>query len=137
MATLRQLEGRLDRVATRLVSGVAQTLEEIAIAVAEDLVPATPVLTGFARANWRPALNAPATVPVTALDPTGSATIAKITAVAKRARVGDTIFIVNNAAYIGALNAGSSPQAPPRFVQSAVQTGTEKALASLRRRGLG
>ncbi len=132
MASLRQLERDLDRLGGRLVVAVTQTIRAVTIAIAEDLVPATPVDTGFARANWRPAIGAPPAVPVTALDPTGSAAIARITAVAKRAKLGDTVFIVNNAPYIGALNAGSSPQAPAGFVQSAVKTGAEKGLAKLR-----
>lgn len=136
MASLRDLERRLNIVADRLVKGISRTIEEIGTAVGEDVVEATPVLTGFAKGNWRPSLNAPAAFPVTVLDPTGSSTKAKIAAVASRARPGDTLFIVNNAAYIGALNAGSSPQAEPLFVENAIATGTERALNALRSRGL-
>ena len=136
MASLRQLERRLNNLTTRLVKGISKTIEEIGTAVGEDVVEATPVLTGFAKGNWRPSLNAPAAFPITVLDPTGSGTKAKIAAVAARARPGDTLFIVNNAAYIGALNAGSSPQADPLFVEGAVASGTERALNKLRQRGL-
>jgi hypothetical protein len=132
MATLRQLEGRLERVTRRLERGFSRVLQQVGNSVGEELVPATPVDTGFARANWRPALNSPAVVPVSALDPSGAATIAKIKSVSNRARVGDTIFIVNNAPYISQLNAGSSPQASPRFVQEAVRKGTKIGIASFR-----
>jgi hypothetical protein len=136
MASLRSLEGRLNNITRRLVRGISKTVEEIGTAVGEDLVDATPVLTGFAKGNWRPSLNAPAAFPITVLDPTGSGTKAKITAVAKRARAGDTLFITNSAPYISALNAGSSPQADALFVETAVATGTERALNKLRNRGL-
>ena len=132
MASLRQLERDLDRLGGRLLVAVVETIRDVTIEVGKELVTATPVLTGFARANWRPALSVPAIVPVTALDPTGSATIAKITAVAKHAGIGDTLFIVNNAPYIAALNRGSSPQAPRGFVKASVKTGTETALRKIR-----
>ena len=89
---LSALERRLTILSARLTLRTAQLLESIGTAVGEDLVIATPVLTGFARANWRPALNAPPATAVSFLDPTGTATIAKIIAVSKRARAGDTIW---------------------------------------------
>jgi hypothetical protein len=136
MGTLKGLERDLDQVAARLTLAVGKIYEEIGGAVAERLVPATPVLTGFARGNWRPALNAPPTVPITFLDPTGASTVAKIKAVAKRAGPGDVLFITNLAPYIGALNAGSSPQASAGFVEAAVDKGTEEALEAIKRREL-
>jgi hypothetical protein len=136
MATLRQLEGRLDRVVKRLNVGIRKVIEDVGTAIGEELVPATPVDTGFARANWRPSLNAPASVPISQLDPSGAATIAKITTVSKRWKPGDTLFITNNAPYIGALNAGSSPQAGPGFVEDAAERGTERALEAFERRGV-
>jgi hypothetical protein len=130
VATLRQLEARLASVAQRLELGVSAVIGTVGVSIGAELVPATPVDTGYARANWRPSLNAPAEGPLTALDPTGAATVARIGAVAKRFRPGDTFFIVNNAPYIGRLNAGSSPQAAAGFVQEAVRRGTARALAA-------
>ncbi len=134
--TLAQLEGRLGQIANGLERGAARLLGEMAKEVGERLVIATPVDTGFARANWRPSINAPAEVPVSQLDATGAATIAKITTVGRRARAGDTIFITNNAPYIGALNAGSSPQAEAKFVEKAIKDGRAAALAGAQLRGL-
>jgi Mrp family chromosome partitioning ATPase len=141
VATINALDVRLRRLSDRLLISVANTVEALTIEIGAAVVHGppgngTPVLTGFARANWRPSIGAPAAVPVTALDPTGTGTVAKITAIAKRAGINDTVFITNNAPYIGALAGGSSPQAPAGFVDQAVQTGTEKALAKIRRRGL-
>jgi hypothetical protein len=136
VATLKQLDGRLARIIVRLNIGIRRVVEDVGTAIAEELVPATPVDTGFARANWRPSLNAPASVPVSQLDPTGAATIAKIATVSKRWTPGDVLFITNNAPYIGALNAGSSPQAGPGFVQDAADRGTERAITAFERRGV-
>ena len=121
------LDARLRRVSARLTEGLEQLVSEVIEEVGREVVPATPVDTGFARANWRPSLNAPAPTPVSFLDPSGSATVDRITTVAKRWRVGDQAFIVNRAPYIGKLNQGSSPQAPPGFVQAAARAGLERA----------
>ncbi len=132
MATLRSLEGRLRRVNRRLENGLTRLMAELGKEVGRTLVEATPVDTGFARANWRPTLNVPAGRPVTFLDPTGAATSARIAAIARSWKVGDTIYIVNNAPYIGLLNRGSSPQAPANFVKDTVDSATSRVLASFR-----
>ncbi len=136
MSTLAELEVRLDAVANRLAVGIGGLMGKVVSAIGEDLVPATPVLTGFARANWRPSINAPSSGALTFLDPTGAATIEKIRNVAKRVRVGDTVFIVNRAPYIGDLNAGSSPQAEAGFVEAAVESGTARAMLAAKARGV-
>ena len=120
---LSTLERRLDRVAERLTDGVQEMVGAVIEEIGNEVVSATPVLTGFARANWRPSLNAPITDPVSFLDHSGAATISRIVTVARRWKVGDTAFIVNHAPYIGELNAGSSPQAPAGFVKDATARG--------------
>ncbi len=138
MATdFSNIDAFFDRVADRIVSGTAATVTLINDEIADLLVIATPVDTGFARANWRPSLNAPAESPITFNDPTGQATVAKIKVVGRRYRVGDTIFIRNNASYITFLNDGSSPQAQGDFVKDAVEQGFDNALFELRQQGLG
>ena len=88
--------------------------------IGEEVVPATPVDTGFARANWLPGLNAPPVVTVTRNDKTGRGAISRIAVVSRQFKAGDTLYITNNAPYIGALDAGSSPQAKKGFVKAAV-----------------
>ena len=129
MATLAQLEGRLGGTVSRLKFQFTAIMASVGSSIGAELVPATPVDTGYARANWRPSLNAPAVLPISFLDPTGQATVSKISAVSGRYRLGDTIFITNNAPYIGALNAGHSPQADAGFVQEAIERGVTRALA--------
>lgn len=130
--TLAKLERRLDKISRDFSAGITAVIQSVAVAIAEELLPATPVDTGFARGNWRPALNSPPLVPITFLDKTGQATIAKIGAVASRWRPGDTLFITNLAPYIVALDAGHSPQAPAGFVKDAVNRGTALALGTFR-----
>lgn len=131
-----RLTRRLNRVASRLTEGLERVVAEVTEEIGRELVPATPVDTGFARGNWRPSLNAPATVPVTNNDPTGAATIARITTVARQYRVGDTVYITSNIPYIERLNEGSSPQAPAGFVQKSVRAGTARALVRINQTGL-
>lgn len=121
------LDDRLNRVADRLTDNVVRLMTEIIISIGTAVVILTPVDTGFARANWRPSLNSPATSPISFLDPTGSATIARIETVARRFRIGDQAFLTNRAPYIGRLNEGSSPQRAAGFVQLAVIEGITEA----------
>lgn len=124
---LRTLERRLDQAIDRLTLGVEALVEAVVESVGMEVVEATPVDTGFARGNWRPSLNAPATVPISILDPTGAATISRINTVARLYKIGDTVFLVNRAPYIESLNEGSSPQAEAEFIQTATQRGVDKA----------
>lgn len=136
MARLEDLDRRLTRAAERLEQSIETLVEEVGSEVGRVLVPATPVDTGRARANWRPSLNAPASRPVTLTDPTGAATIARIGNVSRSWRLGDTLYIVNRVAYIRRLNAGSSPQAPAGFVEDAVSTALRDGLRNFERRGI-
>jgi len=130
VATLASLERRLNRAADSLDRSLRTIVGEVIASIGEEVVPATPVDTGFARANWRPSLNVAAESPISFLDPTGAATVAKIRVVSMRWRPGDVFFLRNNAEYIGDLNRGSSPQAPPGFVQASARRGAERAIAS-------
>lgn len=128
--SFRRLSFRLNRVAGRLERGIEQVVGNVTSEIGREVVPDTPVDTGLARANWRPSLNVPATRPVTFTDPTGAATVARITAVGRSFRLGGTVYIVNRVPYIGELNAGKSPQAGPNFVQRAVRRGANQGVAS-------
>lgn len=133
---LATLSRRLDRVADRITKGVERFGSDIFRRIGEEIVPATPVDTGFARGNWRPSLNAPSPIPVSILDPTGAATVGRITSVARQFRVGNRMFLVNRAPYIVKLNQGSSPQAPAGFVEEAIERGIRKAVRTAQTRGL-
>ena len=51
MATLEDMENTLERAITVLRDRFGTVITAVGIAVGEELVPATPVITGFARAN--------------------------------------------------------------------------------------
>ncbi len=129
----------LNRISENLTKGIERTIRAITDEISTRLVndPGTPVDTGFARANWRPSLNAPISSALTSNDPSGDATVARIQVVARRYRVGDTLFIRNNAPYIIALDEGSSPQAEAGFVRTAIDEGFDAAISDLSDRGLG
>ncbi len=125
---LSSLNRRLKRVTRRLELGIVELISHVAEEIGREIVPATPVDTGFARANWRPSVNAPASEPITFLDKTGEATVSNIAVVARLYQLGDVFFIVNLVPYIGDLNEGSSPQAPVGFVQIAIASGVKRGV---------
>lgn len=91
-----------------------------------NLIEDTPVDTGWARANWVPAIGAPDLTPRTA-EPSASAVPGAAaqqqaaTALAAGWKFGDgQVFITNNVPYIGPLNDGHSGQAPSGFVEAAI-----------------
>lgn len=105
----------------------------------------TPIDTGWARANWVPSVSAPYEGDSDKRDPTPGD-------IAARAQVAEQgmnevlswqltdgpIFVANNVPYIGALNAGHSPQSPRGFVQVAIEKAlrqTESAGANKAARG--
>jgi len=96
---------------------------ETALAASTAVTLATPVDTGRARANWQAELGSPITEPTDAEDQAGSDTINRNRSRIRSRRGEQPIFLSNNLPYIGALNAGSSAQAPANFVETAVQAG--------------
>lgn len=100
-------------------------------------VDGTPVNTGKARSNWIVTLGRPWTGVNPPFAPgvmlgrgeTANANATKVMAAAViTARApGTSVFITNNAPYIGELNQGKSPQSPPAFIEAAIQDGMQKA----------
>ncbi len=127
-----RLQRRLDRVSTGLSDFIVKIERNIIDEVATEVAIRTPVDTGFARGNWLGGLNSPPIAPVTVLDPTGQASPARINALAKFLRIGDTFYITNNAEYIALLDAGYSPQAAAQFVSRAVSEGVKRGIAKSR-----
>jgi len=133
MATSRSMDElgrRIEILSGSLSRNLGKLIGSVITEVGKDIVPATPVDTGYARGNWRPSIAAPAESPISFLDATGAATISRIALVGLRYKVGDVFYLVNRAPYIGSLIAGSSPQAPVDFHIAAVRTGTKRAFAT-------
>jgi hypothetical protein len=92
----------------------------------------TPIDTGWASANWVPSVGEPAILPGEPADRNEGPTPGEVAARANIAEQGvndvlswrltdGPIFSTNSVPYIGALNAGHSPQSPRGFVQTAIE----------------
>lgn len=97
-----------------------------------DLVAATPVDTGHARANWQVSTGSPAEGIITDTDhaepiqpggngtPPGSTSTTIAASALKHANPAETMYITNNLPYIERLNDGYSDQAPSGMVEVAL-----------------
>ncbi len=108
-----KINARLERV-TELV------VIDFLVNTTADLVDATPVDTGWARANWVPGLGTPSSDPVGTPEAIDSGAQSAGSSAVLSYRFGQLAYIANNTPYIGALNAGHSPQAPAGFVDTIV-----------------
>jgi hypothetical protein len=109
----------------KVVAGVAV---DIGRAVTVNVAEATPVDTTHARSNWIPSVGSPQVgVAGTKESPSSVEQSVGLAQLASyRLEQGD-VFVANNVDYIDQLNQGSSPQAPPEFVETAI----EEALANV------
>lgn len=112
--------GGLEKVGER-------TMRMLILEATANLIESTPVDSGWARANWVPAIGAPKLYAGTK-SPDGSQVT---TAAARQQRAiaqsalykwgqGEA-FVSNNVPYIGRLNDGHSQLAPSGFVQAAIE----------------
>lgn len=114
---IRVITGLLAQATERVIS-------RISVNVTAELIEATPVDTGWARANWVPAIGAPFIGPGTSMGNVTSqrqqqqSGVASVATSYKLSR--GAVFVSNNVPYITRLNDGSSAQAPKAFVQAAI-----------------
>lgn len=97
---------------------VDDTLRKVALVANQTVIMATPVDTGRARANWQVSIDTEIDAVVD--DTNAQGALARNAAVIQGYRNG-AIILQNNVPYIGALNSGSSAQAPAMFVEKALQ----------------
>lgn len=130
--TLRGFSKRMDKLGINLEKNADNLVRKVAITVASSVVLATPVDTGRARANWRPALGAAERgvrepFATGKKGSTGSQNIGGVVAETQNVVAGykgdGSVFISNNLPYIDRLNTGWSEQAPAGFVETAVNNG--------------
>lgn len=94
---------------------------ELAVNATAELIEATPIDTGWARANWIPSLGEASKVTVGAPDaPSTAEQTAGLAAVLAFKLEDGRLFVSNHVPYIGRLDAGSSTQAPAGFVRTAI-----------------
>lgn len=110
---------------------IGKIVRQVAIVADREIVLATPVDTGRARANWIVTIGSP-TSSVREPFVEGASEVANTQAAIAsgaeaigRYRLGSSIFIQNNLPYIGRLNDGYSRQAPANFVQQAIVRAAE------------
>ena len=129
MASLERFSKRFGFLTRRVEKNIPRLQRKVAIAVDQTVVIATPVDEGRARSNWL--VNAgPArddTIPPYSPGKEGSTAgpntqlaLNQGRAAVVSHRPGQDIHVTNNLPYIGALNNGSSAQAPANFVRKAV-----------------
>lgn len=135
MAKPAEFARRLRKLARAAGKNINATVRQVALAIDQQVVTATPVDTGRARSNWQVSLDAPITITREPLVPgesgsTGSqnaqAAIAEAQQRINRRQPGHDIFISNSLPYIDGLNKGNSAQAPRNFVEIAVDAGLEE-----------
>jgi hypothetical protein len=128
VSTLAEFSRRI--AAIDVVGNINRGMHEVAIAVDQTVVLATPVDTGRARSNWLVQLDSPTNDTV---EPAGvgeaatqpSIDAAKATIKTYDCRANTAIHITNNLPYIEPLNNGHSAQAPAGYVEQAIQAGVE------------
>lgn len=103
-------------VMAALARQVENEVRRIAVNCEAELIAATPVDTGFARASWRAGVGSA---------PTGDGPGGEGAAAALAGYTLDdgSAFLANNVRYIQRLNAGWSDQAPADFVADALARG--------------
>jgi hypothetical protein len=89
----------------------------------KHLIEVTPVDTTKAVSNWVVGLGEPRKAELgprgETREQSGAATYAEADRVLRTKKAGQTVYLTNNAPYIGRLNAGSSQQAPAGFIEGA------------------
>lgn len=109
-------------------------LKEVTLAVVEELVYTTPVLTGRARSSWRTGIGrqrvgVPFKPPSKPSSPEAGASRSieeARAAVAEKTIGGKTVYITSNLEYMGRLDEGSSTQQAAGFIQRAVMAGRSR-----------
>lgn len=125
-----------------IIRGLEQVTEQVVVRlslnVTAELIETTPVDTGWARANWVPAIGVSPVGPSVSNPDPGQVTSRQAAQALGQAQVlsyklgQGSVFISNNVPYIGRLNDGSSSQAPSGFIQAAIRRGVQRTEADLR-----
>jgi hypothetical protein len=115
-----------EAIAARLKKLIEQVFKALTLEIDRELRISTPVDTGFARANWVPSVGAPHVG-----DVSGPAEHAAGASQVLRFKLEDgSTWVCNSVEYIQALNYGHSKQAPPLFIEAAV----DRAVATIQAR---
>jgi len=104
-----------------------RVIQRLTLEAHANVTEATPVDTGWARANWVPAIGEPFEETAGSAEQAADGRVSQAEAQLGLAEVATAyriergpVFISNNVPYIASLNDGSSDQAPTGFVQTAI-----------------
>lgn len=129
MKTLYDLALDMEKLAERIPQAANQIKIATTATIHGYLLDDTPVDTSKALSNWVVTADEPWRLEIEAhhegdLGSTQSQSIAEAKTAAKqqysRVKPGESLFISNNASYIGDLNNGSSKQAPAGFIEASI-----------------
>ena len=107
-------------IAEKTKRTVETAFHEVTQDVAEALIPATPVRTGFLRGSWFPSINTKDSTFEGTFDKSGAQTIARIALEIQTSKIGDVFYILNGANYAKFVEYGTSRMAPRAFVRGTV-----------------
>ena len=116
MASLEELEKRIQRFAAALPQNASNIVAKAAIASLQSVVIENPVDTGRSRGNYFISINSA----TEAFEESRRNSIGPGVAVANSIKPDDNLHLTNNTSYINKLNEGSSAQAPAGFIEAAV-----------------
>lgn len=129
MLTVKQVRNGLRTALDAATREALERKKKAVRAMAKHLIEVTPVDTTKAVSNWLVGVGQPAK---SELEPrgdtrasSGAATYAEVDRLVRTVKAGQTVYLTNNTAYIGRLNAGSSKQAPAGFIEAAGLIGRE------------
>jgi len=116
------MSARARRVIVALNQSVERVVVRLTLEVTANLTEATPVDTGWARANWVPRIGGPAgsASPDSGVPSRQAEQQAAIAEVAVNYQLPAQVHIANHVDYVPILNEGSSSQAPEGFVERAI-----------------
>lgn len=116
-----------DRIAARLTAHVEKAAKALVLAIAANLIRATPVDTGWARANWIPSIGEPVSATAGTREAVSPAEqqAGQAAVLAYRLSAG-TLWVANIVPYVRFLNYGSSSQQPAGFVEVAIAQALSK-----------
>lgn len=110
---IRRFNEKVTKAATNIFRGTA-------LGLFKNIIKRTPVDTGRLRANWQAEINSIPTDVVKATDKPGGKTIAAAQAETGKAKLGDSIFLINNLEYAEVIENGDRTHLPQGMVKRTV-----------------
>lgn len=129
MSDLHKLASQMSKMAKEVEKESAKHASSLALIILRIVPSETPVDTSKAISNWQVGIGSPPNSQIEAhfeglAGSTYSSSLERTYDLGskklKNRKVGQVIYISNNADYIGKLNAGSSKQAPQGFIEAGV-----------------